>query len=40
MAHVPKPINVIHRSKLRRVEFCLAAADIFDARVDAIVSSE
>jgi hypothetical protein len=40
MAHVPKPINVIHRSKLRRVEFCLAAGDIFDAKVDAIVSSE
>ena len=40
MAHAPKPINVIHRSKLKRVEFTLAAGDIFDAGVDAIVSSE
>jgi O-acetyl-ADP-ribose deacetylase (regulator of RNase III) len=40
MAPAPKPINVIHRSKLKRVEFTLAAGDIFDASVDAIVSSE
>ena len=40
MAHAPKPINVIRRSKLKRVEFTLAAGDIFDAGVDAIVSSE
>jgi hypothetical protein len=40
MAHAPKPINVIHRSKLKQVEFTLATGDIFDAEVDAIVSSE
>jgi O-acetyl-ADP-ribose deacetylase (regulator of RNase III) len=40
MAHAHKAINVIHRGKLKRVEFTLAAGDIFDARVDAIVSSE
>jgi len=33
-------MNVIHRSKLRHVEFTLAAGDIFDASVDAIVNSE
>jgi hypothetical protein len=33
-------MNVIHRGKLRRVVFTLAAGDIFDASVDAIVSSE
>jgi hypothetical protein len=33
-------INVIHRSRLRRIEFTLAAGDLFDADVDAIVSSE
>ncbi len=40
MAHFDKPINVIHRSRLRRVEFTFAAGDLFDAKVDAIVSSE
>ncbi len=40
MAHAHKPINIIHRSRLKRVEFTLAAGDIFDASVDAIVSSE
>jgi hypothetical protein len=33
-------MNVIHRGKLRHVEFILAAGDIFDAGVDAIVNSE
>jgi O-acetyl-ADP-ribose deacetylase (regulator of RNase III) len=33
-------MNVIHRGKLRHVEFVLAAGDIFDASVDAIVNSE
>jgi hypothetical protein len=33
-------MNVIHRSKPRHVEFTLAAGDIFDASVDAIVNSE
>jgi O-acetyl-ADP-ribose deacetylase (regulator of RNase III) len=33
-------MNVIHRSKLKHVEFTLAAGDIFDASVDAIVNSE
>jgi O-acetyl-ADP-ribose deacetylase (regulator of RNase III) len=33
-------MNVIHRGKLRYVEFILAAGDIFDAGVDAIVNSE
>jgi hypothetical protein len=33
-------MNVIHRSKLKRVEFVFATGDIFDASVDAIVSSE
>lgn len=32
-------MNVIHRSKLRCVEFTLAVGDIFDAKVDAIVNS-
>jgi hypothetical protein len=32
------PMNVIHRSKLRHVEFTLAAGNIFDATVDAIVA--
>jgi O-acetyl-ADP-ribose deacetylase (regulator of RNase III) len=40
MPHVHTPMNVIHRSKLKRVEFTFAAGDIFDASVDAIVSSE
>jgi O-acetyl-ADP-ribose deacetylase (regulator of RNase III) len=40
MARAPTPINAIHRSKLKHVEFTLAAGDIFDASVDAIVSSE
>ena len=40
MAHTHMPMNVIHRSKLKRVEFTLAAGDLFDAKVDAIVSSE
>ena len=40
MAHAPEPIHVIRRSKLKRVEFTLAAGDIFEAGVDAIVSSE
>jgi Macro domain len=40
MAHVHKSINVIHRSRLKRVEFTFAAGDLFDAKVDAIVSSE
>jgi O-acetyl-ADP-ribose deacetylase (regulator of RNase III) len=34
------PINVIHQSRLKRVAFTLAAGDLFDAKVDAIVSSE
>jgi O-acetyl-ADP-ribose deacetylase (regulator of RNase III) len=33
-------MKVIHRSKLRHVEFTLAIGDIFDATVDAVVSSE
>jgi len=33
-------MKVIHRGKLRRVNFTLAAGDIFDASVDAIVNSE
>src|SRR5262245_29055040 len=33
-------MNIIHRSKLRHVDFILAAGDIFDASVDAIVNSE
>jgi hypothetical protein len=33
-------MNVIHRSKLKYVEFTLATGDLFDAEVDAIVSSE
>jgi O-acetyl-ADP-ribose deacetylase (regulator of RNase III) len=33
-------MNVIHRGKLRHVEFTLASGDIFDASVDAIVNSE
>ena len=33
-------MNVIHRSKLRHLWFTLAVGDIFDASVDAIVSSE
>jgi len=40
MEHASEPINVIHRSKLKRVEFTFAAGDIFEAGVDAIVSSE
>ena len=40
MAHAPLPINVIHSSMLKRVEFTLAAGDLFDAKVDAVVSSE
>jgi hypothetical protein len=31
---------VIHRSKLKHVELTLAAGDLFDAKVDAIVNSE
>jgi O-acetyl-ADP-ribose deacetylase (regulator of RNase III) len=33
-------VNVIHRSKLKHIEFTLATGDLFDAEVDAIVSSE
>ena len=33
-------MNVIHRSKLKHMEFTLATGDIFDASVDAIVNSE
>jgi hypothetical protein len=33
-------MKVIHRSKLRGVEFTLGAGDIFDAPVNAIVNSE
>jgi Macro domain len=40
MAHNHKNINVIHRSRLKHVEFTFAAGDLFDAKVDAIVSSE
>ena len=40
MAYDDKKINVIHQSRLKRVEFTFAAGDIFDAKVDAIVNSE
>jgi O-acetyl-ADP-ribose deacetylase (regulator of RNase III) len=40
MGHVHKAVNVIHRGRLKRVEFTFAAGDLFDAKVDAIVSSE
>ena len=40
MLHAHKPMKVIHQSKLKHVEFTLAAGDLFDAKVDAIVSSE
>src|SRR5208337_1337532 len=40
MAHTHKPINVVHRGRLKHVEFTFAAGDLFDAKVDAIVSSE
>jgi O-acetyl-ADP-ribose deacetylase (regulator of RNase III) len=40
MAHADEKINVIHRSRLKHVEFTFATGDIFDAKVDAIVSSE
>jgi O-acetyl-ADP-ribose deacetylase (regulator of RNase III) len=33
-------MNIIHRSKLRHIEFTLATGEIFEANVDAIVSSE
>jgi O-acetyl-ADP-ribose deacetylase (regulator of RNase III) len=33
-------MNIIQRSRLKRVEFTFAAGDLFDAGVDAIVSSE
>ena len=33
-------MKVIHRGKLKRVEFTFALGDLFDAQVDAIVSSE
>ena len=40
MAHARKSMNVIHRCKLNHVEFTLATGNLFDAQVDAIVSSE
>ena len=40
MAHAHKPINIIHRGRLKHVEFTFAVGDLFDAKVDAIVSSE
>ena len=33
-------MNVIHQARLKRVEFTFAVGDLFDADVDAIVSSE
>jgi hypothetical protein len=33
-------MNVVHRNKLRHLEFTLAFGDIFDAKVDAVVNSE
>jgi O-acetyl-ADP-ribose deacetylase (regulator of RNase III) len=33
-------MNIIHRGKLKRVELTFAVGDLFDAQVDAIVSSE
>lgn len=33
-------MNIIHRGKLKHVEFTIAFGDLFDANVDAIVSSE
>jgi O-acetyl-ADP-ribose deacetylase (regulator of RNase III) len=33
-------MKIIHRGKLKRVEFTFALGDLFDAEVDAIVSSE
>ena len=33
-------MNIIHRGKLKNVEFTLARGDLFEADVDAIVSSE
>jgi O-acetyl-ADP-ribose deacetylase (regulator of RNase III) len=33
-------MHIIHRSKLKHVDFTLAVGDIFDADVDAIVNSE
>lgn len=33
-------MNVIHRIKLKRIQLTLATGDLFDAKVDAIVSSE
>ncbi len=40
MVQAHRSINIIHRSKLKRVEFTFAAGDLFDADVDAIVNSE
>jgi O-acetyl-ADP-ribose deacetylase (regulator of RNase III) len=33
-------MNIIHRGKLKHAEFTFAVGDLFDAKVDAIVSSE
>jgi O-acetyl-ADP-ribose deacetylase (regulator of RNase III) len=33
-------MNIIHRGKLKHLEFTFATGDLFDAKVDAIVSSE
>ena len=33
-------MNVIYRGKLKHIDFTLATGNIFDASVDAIVSSE
>jgi O-acetyl-ADP-ribose deacetylase (regulator of RNase III) len=40
MTHGQKSINIIHRSRLKHVEFTFATGDLFDADVDAIVNSE
>src|SRR3974390_2513140 len=33
-------VEVIHRGKLKQIEFTFALGDLFDAEVDAIVNSE
>jgi O-acetyl-ADP-ribose deacetylase (regulator of RNase III) len=40
MPHGHRPINALHRGKLKHVELTLAAGDLFDAKVEAIVNSE